>query len=422
MNIIADLLRSTVSNVMSILLLFSLAQPKFKKGITNLIMLGVIVINSCICVTFYLSGNLTKLAKVSVIWFLLLYIVLKPLFSDNLMQWLFTLITVINVYVAIVALSYPLCEYLPYPQYAVTVLRFFFFLAVILMFRRWLRTLYRQAVIRWRVFILFVTALFVNLVYYFIISKDIEETLKKEFVPIFLLVILAITAYICIFYFLMVTSSEYALKEENIRLQSREELMQIELSSYEEFIDSSKQHRHDLRHHNALLRELLTQENVKAALAYLNEYDNSIAEVALHQYCSNPVGNAILGLYEHRAQASHIEYVVNANIPEVLPLKSPELGGLLSNLLENAWIACRCCTDIERFIIVTVDTTENQLFIEVKNSVQNEVRFIDSLPVSDKEGGGTGVRSMMHIVKEHSGMCRFKQSNNEFTVQIVLSL
>lgn len=420
-SILSDILRSTVTNLMNLLLLFSLAQPKFNKRIMNLIMYSIIIVSTLLSISFYHSNDLTELAKYNSIWLLLMYLALKPLFLDNLMQWIFNLITGINVFAIIVVLSFFLYQYLPYPAYAITLLRLFFYVVVILLFRR-LRPLYRQVTVYWRVYILLAVAIFINLIYYFMFSNNIKETLSMEFVPMFLLSVLAIAAYISIFYSLNITSKEIALREENIKIQVREDLLHSELSACDEFIDLSRQHRHDLRHHNALIKEMLTQGNTDAALAYLNEYDNSIVDTSLQQYCNNPVANAIFRLYEHRAEASSIDFALNINIPEALPLSTSELGGLLSNLLENAWQSCLICEETIRFIAVYADINENQLFIEVKNSVQNTVRLIDGMPVSERIGGGTGTKSIMHIVKKHSGMCNFKQNGNEFIVQLVLSL
>jgi two-component system, LytTR family, sensor histidine kinase AgrC len=251
---------------------------------------------------------------------------------------------------------------------------------------------------------------------------DIKETLIIQFVPMLLLIILEIFAYISIFFSLKTISAEYAQKEENIRIQASEKLLQAELSTYDEFINYTRQYRHDIRHHNAVIRELLSNHDINEALSYLNEFDDSIAETALKQYCNNPVANAIFRLYENRLQADRIDFIVNANISEVLPLTAPEHGGLLSNLLENAWIACQSCAETGRFIAISADTTENQLFLEVKNSVKNQVRFIDGLPVSTKKDGGTGSKSILRVVGAHNGMCRFKQEGNVFIVQIVLPL
>ncbi len=418
----SDLLRAIVSVVMNILLLFSLAQPKYSKRVTNAVMIGIFLLNVLSSVYFYLLRDLTSLARFSVPWFLLVYIILKPLFRDSLMQWLFNLITVINIYAAIVVLSYYFAIYLPYTHYAVTILRFVFFTIVIIMFRYWLRPLYRQAVAHWNVYILLVMGVLINIIYYFIFSDDIMVTLKDQFIPLLLLIILGVFGYICIFYSLKNTSNEYALKEENIKIQAREELLQSELFSYEDYINISRQHRHDLRHHNALLREMLTKGDTLGALKYLNGYDDSIVETALLQYCSNTVANAIFRLYYRRATMDGIHFTVHANISEELPVTASDFGGLLSNLLENAWTACKSDEDQERYIAVSADTTENQFFLEVKNSVFHTVKFVSGLPVSTKEGGGTGTKSMVRMIEKYEGMSRFKQEGEHFIVQIVLPL
>lgn len=417
-----DLMRSIVSSVMNILLLFSLARPKFNKRITNITMILVLLVDVLSSVSFYLSGDLTALARYNILWFVLTFMVIKPLFLDSMMQWIFNIITVINVYAAIVILSFHMCYYLPYPPYAVTLLRFILFVIVILLFRRRLRPLYWQAVARWKVFILLVVGLLINYIYYFMFSRDIKDTMTVQYVPLLLLIILEISAYICIFYSLKTSLAEYALKEDNIKIQAREELLQTELSSYDEFINFTRHYRHDLRHHNAVIREMLSVGDLIGALTYLNEFDNSIVETALKQYCNNPVANAIFRLYENRTKVDRIDYVVNANISEALTLTAPEMGGLLSNLLENAWASCQRCVETERYITISADTTQTQFFLEIKNSVKNEVCFKEGLPVSTKQGGGTGSKSIMRIVSEHNGMCRFKQEKNEFVVQIVLPL
>lgn len=423
MNMLIDeFLRAVVSNVMSILLLFSLAQAKYSKRITNTFMFLIILADVMFSMFFYLSQDQTSHARYSILWHILTFIVIKPLFLDSMMQWMFNLITTINVYAAIVILSYFMCHFLPYPRYSLILIRFILFAVVILLFRRWLRPLYRQAVTHWKVYILLVAGFLINFMYYFMYGSDIAETMDMQIVPMLLLIMLEISAYICVFYSLKTTSAEFELKEENIRINAREVLLQSELSAYDEFIDYSRHYRHDLRLHNSVIREMLTTGDISEALTYLSEFDNSIVETTLKQYCSNPVANAIFRLYENRTQADHVNFVVNANISEALPLTAPELGGLLSNLLENAWEACIGCLETGRFIAVSADTTENQLFLEVKNSVRDVVQFIDDLPVSRKKGGGTGTKSIMRIVRKQNGMCRFKQIECEFMVQIVLPL
>lgn len=104
--------------------------------------------------------------------------------------------------------------------------------------------------------------------------------------------------------------------------QDRENLLHLELSAYQEYIDITRQHRHDLRHHNALIMGMLSTGNISAALTYLSDYDDSITEVVLQQYCNNPVANSVFQLYKQRTEVSNIAFTVKANITKELSLSA----------------------------------------------------------------------------------------------------
>lgn len=420
--LLINLLRCSVSAIMNALLLFTLAQPKYGKKVMITAVLGVFSVDICSSIYFYLQGDFTTLAKFDILLFFVMFIAMKPLFYDSIMQWCFNLITTMNIFAAIVVLSYYLCDFLPYPYYANTLLRFLFFAVVILLLRRYMRPLYRRVVEHWNVFFLVVVGITLNFAYYILASEDIEITLYEQFVPLFLLILLMVFVYISIFYSLKTLSSEYALREENIKTSARQKLLQSELNSYEEFVRISRQNRHDLRHHNALLLEYLACGDIDGARAYLQQYDESIAETALRQYCQSPVANAVFRLYERRAEESGIAYAVSADIPEKLQLTAPELGVLLSNLLENACEACEKLTGPNQFIAFTANTDEERLKIELSNSVGDMVLFKDDLPVSSKQNGGIGSKSIARIISKYGGLIRFKQDHDKFVTQIVLPL
>lgn len=92
------------------------------------------------------------LAKIDVILVTLLCFAVRPFFHDSFMQWLFSYITVINVSLIVVILSFIFSRYLPCPAYANTILRLLLFAVVILLFCKILRPLYRQVAEHWAVF------------------------------------------------------------------------------------------------------------------------------------------------------------------------------------------------------------------------------------------------------------------------------
>jgi len=204
--------------------------------------------------------------------------------------------------------------------------------------------------------------------------------------------------------------------------QANAKLLEAELGSYQASLDTAKQARHDLRHHNAVVLDFLQSGDTAGAMDYLRANDQALAAAKPARYSANPAANAVLRVYARRAQEREIAFAVNAEFPENLPLSAPELGALLSNLLENAVEACGRVESAGRRICLTAETGETGLQLEIRNSASGRAAFENGLPVSTKPGGGTGTRSIARIVRGCGGMLRFRQENGEFIVQIVLPL
>lgn len=413
-------LRGSLSDFLSFILIITLAKPKYGKKVMFVLFFSYWLLTLVSDSYFYMTDNLTDLAKFDIIIACLMAIAVKPLFQETLMQWLFNCLTVLNVFSAIVVLSYLISRWLYFPMLANTLLRCCFFILIIILFKRYLRPLYQQVVERWNIFFAIVTAIFINFAYYFFTSNDIKNTLEVKKVPLLLIIILSVVAYMTIFYFLKETSSEYALREENVRSQMHQELLEADLNANEDFVKISRQHRHDIRHHNAILSEYLSQGDLEGAREYLIQYDDNIAETALKRYCQNPAANAIFRLYESRAVNHNITIEINADFTDMNSLTSPELGAILSNILENAYEACLKVTQSVRFISFTSQTDEYGIKIELHNSVEGIVKFQNNLPITLKKNGGVGLISVRRIIEKHGGMLRMKQEKDTFVTQIVL--
>lgn len=197
-------------------------------------------------------------------------------------------------------------------------------------------------------------------------------------------------------------------------------LLEGEILSYQESLAVARQNRHDLRHHNALILDYLESGNVTEAIEYLHANDSALDESKLTQFSVNPAANAVLRIYDRQAQAEGIAFCALADLPEQLPMTNPELGALLSNLLENAVEACRKVESAKRQLTFHTQTDEAGLRLEVRNSMCGTVSFENGFPQSTKSGGGTGTRSMANIVQKYGGMLRFKQEGDMFLTQIVL--
>lgn len=112
----AHFLRGIVSAIANVVLFISLLQPKYSRKVTNLVMLAILTLNLSTAVYCYSSGNLTLLAKIDVVLFVLLCFAARPFFRDSFMQWLFSYITVMNVSFIVLVLSFVFQGLCPTPH------------------------------------------------------------------------------------------------------------------------------------------------------------------------------------------------------------------------------------------------------------------------------------------------------------------
>lgn len=206
---------------------------------------------------------------------------------------------------------------------------------------------------------------------------------------------------------------------ELAKAETKSILLESEISTYQEYLQSAKQSRHDLRHHNAVVLEYLQQGDTAQAMEYLSKNDDYLASTSLKQFCENMTANAILRIYDRRTQAEGIRFIVQADIPEAMPLDAPALGALLSNLLENAVEACETQSDSPT-ISLTAQQGETGFQLEVRNSCHHTVSFENGFPKTTKQTGGTGTKSIAAIVEHCGGILRFRQEGDEFISQIFL--
>jgi hypothetical protein len=292
--LLPHILRGAIGTTMNLVLMLTLLQPKYSKKVTYLAMLGILGIDFGTAIFCYISGNLTLLAKFERILFAVLCFVIKPLFKDNFMQWLFSYITLQNISAMVVVIGFVISEQLPYPLYANVPIRLVLFLLFYWLLRYFVRPLYRQMVEHWNVFFYLALAVWVAYTYFFITSDDVVVTLTEQAIPMLLITAITLAAYISICHTLSIISKEHILREERLRSIAQQELLQTELVAQESFVNLAKQNRHDMRHHNALLVDYLERGDVNGAREYLLQHDALIVETTLMQYCENVVVNAVI--------------------------------------------------------------------------------------------------------------------------------
>lgn len=216
--LLSNLLRGSVSTVMYVILLFTLTKSKYGKKTTIIVASFVFVLNIASDVWFYLHGDLTGLSRYSIVLFIIIGLLLKPLTRLSFMQWCFTFLTTTNIAMMIIILSFHLGRLFYDPYTANTIFRFILYLIVIRIFQRYLAPSYRSVIENWPAFSTLMIAIFLNLSYYFFVTDDIKGTLAEFKWPLILLVLLSISSYGTVFYSLKKFSMMRVLESENVRI------------------------------------------------------------------------------------------------------------------------------------------------------------------------------------------------------------
>ncbi len=422
-----DFLRESITATANVLLMITLLQPKYSKKITLLTVLGILAADLGTAAYCYLDGNLTMLAKIDIVMFAVLCFAVRPLFKDNFMQWLFSYLTVQNINIAVVVLSFVGSRPLPYPVYANSLLRGILFGAFLLILSRYVRPLYRQAVEYWTAYFAVALSLSIAFCYYILFSGDIVDTLTKQAVPMLLLIFIGLAAYGSIFLSLKNLQREFRVKEENQKMQAEREYLQLaagnmseRLKLMEEVSAQNSLAAHDRRHFNNMLLELLVKGENREAVALLKK-QNQVTPKISKIYCENPVVNAAVCHYAKLAEQSGISSVIELDIPSNLPVDSLELSMVVSNLLENAILACLKQSNGKPLYINFICRNRGRLLLEMENPCAEDAALDENgYPVTHEEGHGVGSKSVIAFAKQYEGELIYSIENGIFRVRLLV--
>jgi signal transduction histidine kinase len=412
-----DIIRSAATNAMLVMLLFTLAQSRYRAPVQWAALAVIVCLNTGLNIWFYLQDDYTTLAKLDIVYFIFVGIVAKPLFRDRLMQWLFNCFMVMNIYAAGVILSFYLCHLLPYPNYAVTLLRVLLFGAAIYLFRHHLRPLYRQAAERWDVYLIVSAALFMNFAWYFFSGADVTRMLTENIAPLLLLILLAVLLYLAALLSLRKHMRETLLREEHLNIRADRELTRHRLALMDEAVRQMSIAQHDRRHFNNTLLGLLEQGEAGKAAGLIRSYSESLPRKP-RSYCDNVPVNAAVSYYAELARQQDIRCDLRLDIPQTLDVDEMSLAITVSNLMENAITAVSALPAPERRLRLTA-VYAGQLILECSNPFAGSVAFDEAgLPVSAKEGHGTGSRSVADFVRKCGGELVYEVKEGLFRVRI----
>ena len=236
-----------------------------------------------------------------------------------------------------------------------------------------------------------------------------------------LLLIMTLSAYILIFRFFRQTIEQLTLQNEQNLLRTQIAAAQMHLVSLKESQEQTIIYRHDMRHHLNLISAFLADNNTAATQKYIAEVEKAIDSTVVEKYCNNYTVNLILYSYLKMAKEEQIAVETQINLKEKNLVSDMDLCVIFSDAIENAINACmRIPNTKDRALKIICTNKNDKLLIQVTNSYEGTITFVDDLPVSAENNHGFGTKSIATVAQKYSGMYSFTADNNVFKLSIIL--
>ena len=349
--------------------------------------------------------------------------------EDSWYVTLSNLFTQLNVYLGVSCLTEFVAYYLIGNDYYVSyiIARLIIFTLIIFVYYRLIRKRYRRAVMiidkEWKTVCLVALAFFIQQVFLCTYPVMHYDRPTYNYILIFMSYVVMAVVYCTMYTTLDNVMSNYEIKQQEALTNEKMRFLEEQINLQNKTMEMVSRQRHDLRHHCVAAIGLISEENYNDAIRYLEQYCDKLGEGKITYYCEHSAINCILSSMAEKARELVINVEIDATVPQNLSADEVELASICANSFENAIEGCRRVSqEIEKKICIVLKYKDEKLLIEVTNTCANDIDFNGEFPITKKEFGGIGTKSIVYIAEKYYGMADFHVKDNIFTTRIILNV
>lgn len=243
------------------------------------------------------------------------------------------------------------------------------------------------------------------------ITEQVITVMVFSFAIVFL-----IAGILLLFYHRSSTHYQELAKLNQNLLESRERYYQMILEKEEE----TRRFRHDMSSHVTCVKQLLREENVQEARAYLEELNGTLEDLKLKHQTGNILVNAIVN--DMCAKYPDVTFSWEGFLPVETTLSNMDMCTIFSNLLENAFYAASQCT-VGGTVEVTVKSVAGALSVTIENDRTGTVEEEKGRLLTqkeDKRNHGFGTGNVKVCVAKNDGTVDFEYTETKFRAIVTL--
>lgn len=232
------------------------------------------------------------------------------------------------------------------------------------------------------------------------------------FVPLMFLSLSIMAVYPIIFS--SINNMSQDAEKGAVETQNKLLIAQIETETAQLAADS--QARHDRRHHNLVLLEFASNNDIERVREYFESLVDSDSGVSGEvRYCENMTVNTVLTVYERRAVENSISVNISAKASRNLSVQPRDIVVVIANLFENAIHDASKQKNANKHIDIYIKESAQRLLIKVENPCRANLTFDETLY-------SVGIRSVISTTKKYEGMYDFTAEDGISSAKISLNL
>lgn len=222
------------------------------------------------------------------------------------------------------------------------------------------------------------------------------------------------------------TSRQYETEKKLAKLEAeRTELLERDYITLNNAYTLNAKLFHDFHNHIGVLRQLLAHRKTEEAIAYLDELQAPLREMADTVWTGEETIDYLINSKAVAARRNEIAYQVQVEFPDHTNLRSADLCAILGNLLDNALEAAVQVPEREqRFVHLTIRRINQMLVIKVENSLAAAPLWeCGGLKTTKTEDGlhGWGLKSARAAAGKYDGVVQTSCTDDVFQTVVVLA-
>lgn len=206
----------------------------------------------------------------------------------------------------------------------------------------------------------------------------------------------------------------YELYKQQIKAQSKH-LDEILITQKE-----LKRLRHDLINHNISIKAFFENGDCSEGLEYMKNFEKTAMLSSDGINTGNAALDAIINTKKSIALSKGIEFESNIQVPEKLFVDAIDVCIIFGNALDNCIEACNRMNNKNKKIDMSVIYDDDSVICKIVNtSPDTSAKFLQTVK-KDKKNHGFGIENIKSSLSKYKNICRFIQSDNEFTLFFII--